>query len=228
MIRAGAVITQRFRGKMPEEDRAGVPDAFEIVVRVPHREFQVFRRQAVDDIACLLSVFDQDHGAVVFHCRANNAGAFHPGDQPVDGCLDPCRQVCVGSYQHGPGVLVVLSLREHVHGYPVRIRAVVRDDHHLGGACDHVNADDAEHQAFGGRHVAVSGPHDLVDGGDRTGAEGQRGHGLRAADGERPVHSRYVRGRQHHGVHLLVRGRRSHDDFPDSRHPRRYGVHEDG
>ena len=113
-------------------------------------------------------------------------------------------------------------------GYPVRIRAVIRDDHHLGRACDHVYADDAEYQAFGGRHVAVSRPHDLVDGGDRTGAEGQRGHGLRPAHGEHPVHPRYARGRQHRGVQLVVRSRRGHDDFPDSRHPRRYGVHEDG
>src|SRR5262245_64836236 len=48
--------------------------------------------------------------------------------------------------------------------------------------CDHVDADLAEHEPLGGRHIGVARPDDLGDRRDRLGAVGERGHRLRSEE----------------------------------------------
>ena len=58
---------------------------------------------------------------------------------------------------------VVLGLRQQIGGDPVRIAVLVGEDQHLGRAGDHVDADRAEHQPLGRRHIGVAGTDDLGD-----------------------------------------------------------------
>ena len=51
---------------------------------------------------------------------------------------------------------VVLGLRQQVGGDPFGIGVSVGDDQHLGRAGDHVDADAAEHEALGRRHIGVA------------------------------------------------------------------------
>ena len=71
--------------------------------------------------------------------------------------------------------LVVLGLREEIHRDPVGIGGRVGDHQDLGCARHHVDADRAEHAPLGRRDVGVAGTADLVDGGDRRRAVGERG-----------------------------------------------------
>ncbi len=76
----------------------------------------------------------------------------------------------------------VFGLGEQVGGDVTRIGAVVGQHEQLAGAGEHVNADFAEEQAFGGGDVGVAGPEDFRDAPDRFRAERHGGDGLRAAD----------------------------------------------
>ena len=117
---------------------------------------------------------------------------------------------------------VVLGLRQEIGGDPVGMAAAVGEDQHLGGPGDHVDADLAEHQALGGRHIGVAGPDDLGDRRDRLGAVGERRHRLRAADAIDLVDAGELRRRQHQRRELAVRRRHHHDQ---ARHARDLGGH---
>ena len=103
----------------------------------------------------------------------------------------------------------MLGLRQEVGGDPVRIGVAVGEDQHLGRPGDHVDADLAEHQALGRRHIGVAGTDDLVDRRDRRGAVGERRHRLGAADAVDLVDAGERGGRQHQRVEPAV-GRRHH------------------
>ena len=100
---------------------------------------------------------------------------------------------------------VVLGLREEIGRDPVRVGVVVGEDQHLGRPGDHVDADRAEHQPLGGRHIGVAGADDLGDRRDRRGAVGERRHRLRAADPIDLVDAGELRRRQHQRLELAVR-----------------------
>ena len=103
-------------------------------------------------------------------------------------------------------------------GWPL----LVGEDQHLGGPGDHVDADLAEHQPLGGRHIGVAGADDLGDRLDGLGAVGERRHRLRAADAIDLVDAGELRGREHQRRELAV-GRRHHHD--EARHARDLGGH---
>ena len=121
---------------------------------------------------------------------------------------------------------VVLGLRQQVGGDPVGIAALVGEDQHLGRAGDHVDADRAEHQALGRRHIGVAGADDLGDRRDRRRAVGERRDRLRAADAIDLVDAGELRRRQHQRVELAVRRRHHHDDARHARDLGRHGVHQ--
>src|SRR5712672_2716816 len=56
VIRAGAVVAERLGGVAPEEDRAGVADLLQPLLRFGDRELQVLRSDPVGDIAGLVEV----------------------------------------------------------------------------------------------------------------------------------------------------------------------------
>jgi hypothetical protein len=122
---------------------------------------------------------------------------------------------------------VVLRLREQVGGDPVRVAGLVGDDQDLGGSGDHVDADLAEHDALGRRHIGVAGTHDLGDRLDARCPIGECGHRLRAADAIDLVDACELRRRQHQRVELSVRRRHHHDDARHARDFRGHRVHED-
>ena len=108
----------------------------------------------------------------------------------------------------------MLCLGEHIHGDPVRIGTLIRNDHNFGRACDHIYPYNAENKPFGGRDVTVSRPDDLVNRGDGPGAVGQGRDGLCPADGKHPVDPRYLRRSQDDGIDFIIYSRYGHDDFP--------------
>src|SRR5258708_7195959 len=50
VIRAGAVVAERLGGITPEENRAGVADPLQPLLRFGDRELQMFRSDAVGDV----------------------------------------------------------------------------------------------------------------------------------------------------------------------------------
>ncbi len=103
---------------------------------------------------------------------------------------------------------------------------LVGEDQHLRRARDHVDADLAEHQPLGRRHIGVAGPDDLGDRRDGRRAIGERRHRLRAADAIDLVDAGELRGRQHQRLELAVRRRHHHDEPRHARDLGRHGVHQ--
>ena len=84
-------------------------------------------------------------------------------------------------------------------------------------------------QPLGGRHVDVSGTHDLVHPGHALRAVGQRGHRVGTAHLEDAVHARDARGHQHLGRDRAVLSRRRrHADLRHLDHRGRHRIHDDG
>jgi hypothetical protein len=86
----------------------------------------------------------------------------------------------------------VFGLAEQVHRHPVGRRGAIGQHQDLAGPGDHVDADLAKDTPLGAGHIGIAGAGDLVHARHAGRAVGQRGHGLRAADGEDPVHAGHV------------------------------------
>ena len=121
---------------------------------------------------------------------------------------------------------VVLGLRQQIGGDPVGVARLVGEDQHLGGAGDHVDADLAEHQTLGRRHIGVAGPDDLGDRRNGLGAVGERGHRLRAADAIDLVDAGELGRRQHQRDELAVRRRHHHHQARAAGDLGRHRVHQ--
>ena len=120
----------------------------------------------------------------------------------------------------------MLGLRQQIRGDPVGIAALVGQDQHLGRPGDHVDADGAEHDALGRRHIGVARSDDLGHRLDRRRAIGERRHRLRAADAIDLVDAGELRRGQHERAELAVRRRHHHDDARHARDLGRYRVHQ--
>ena len=154
------------------------------------------------------------------------APRVQPGQLRLDGRRHPFGEAAVVGDQDRLRPLVVLGLREQVGGDPVRVDHRLGDDHDLGGARDHVDADPAEHLPLGLGDVGVAGADDLVDRGDGGGAVGQRRHGLRAADPVDLVDAGDRGGGEHQRVDGPVGRRDHHDDAADAGDAGRDRVHQ--
>ena len=117
---------------------------------------------------------------------------------------------------------VMLGLGQQIGSDPVGMAGLVGEDQHLGGPGDHVDADLAEDEPLGGRHIGVAGPDDLGDRRDGRGAVGERRHRLGAADAVDLVDAGKLRRRQHQRRQLAA-GRRHHHD--QARHAGHLGGH---
>ena len=107
----------------------------------------------------------------------------------------------------------MLGLREQIHRNPVGIGFAIAHHQNFGRAGNHVNADYAEHHAFGGGDIGVARAGNLVDFGNGASAIGQRRHRLRAADGEHAIHTGNRRRRQHHVVEFTIGRGHDHDQL---------------
>ena len=123
----------------------------------------------------------------------------------------------------------MLGLAEQVGGDPRGVAAAVGQHEDFRRACDHINADLAEHLPLCRGHVDIAGADDLIHGGDAFGAVGKGCHSLCAARFKNQINARNDGGGQNRGVHLAVpsRGGR-HDDLPDARDLGGNDVHQHG
>ena len=122
----------------------------------------------------------------------------------------------------------MLGLGQQVGGNPGGIGAVVGDDDRFGWTIQAVNADEAIDLALGQGREQIAGADDFVHARNALGAEGQRGHGQRAADGEDCVDPGDGGGGEddigNTAVGLARRG--GDDDLRHAGHLRRDGGHE--
>ncbi len=147
--------------------------------------------------------------------------AFHLG-------LDGGGQLLAsGDAQGGLEAGAVLGLGEQVGGDEDGVGALVGQHRDLGGAGDHLDADDPVDLALGGHRVRASGSDDLVDGGHGAGAVGQRRHRLGAADAVDLVEAEEAGGGQQAGVGQAGGAGRGDDaDLVDAGHLGGNGGHE--
>src|SRR5579885_2594564 len=133
----------------------------------------------------------------------------------------PAGQLARGGQKDGGSVHVVLGLREHVGGEPLRV-ALSREDDNFGGSGDEVDAGLAGDELFGGRDIDVAGANDAIDAGHGFRAVGQRGDGLGTAHAEEVRHAEPFREAQNFRAGVRASGA---DGF-HSGHLRGNHVHE--
>jgi hypothetical protein len=142
----------------------------------------VLGRDPVGQPGSVGQIGGHDDGPVVAP-RGSGDGAAGEGLQSrVDGLGHRLPEGGVGGDEDGLGAGVVLGLAEQVERDPVGVVVGVGDHEDFGGACDHVDADLAEHAPLGGGDIGVAGAGDLVHRGDAFGAVGQCRNRLRPAD----------------------------------------------
>ena len=123
----------------------------------------------------------------------------------------------------------MLGLAEQVGGDPCGVAGAVCQHENFRRACDHINADLAEHLPLCRGHVDIAGADDLIHGGDAFGAVGKGCHGLCAARFKNQINARNDGGGQNRGVHLAVPSRWGrHDDLPDARDLGGNDIHQHG
>ena len=176
-------------------------------------------RQPVDQRDRVGKLRHQDDGAEIAPRRAGDFCARQRLELRLHRLLDLIGERGIVGDQDRLRAGVVLGLRQQVGGDPVGVAGLVGEDQHLGRAGDHVDADLAEHQALGRRHIGIAGPDDLGHRLDRLGAVGERGHRLRAADAIDLVDAGELGRRQYQGRKLAVRRRHHHHQPRRSRRP---------
>ncbi len=203
-------------------------------MRIGAADLQVLGRDAVADGTGFFHAAGADQGAASIEGCGNDLAPGHARQQAADGRLHRVDIRRVGAQQNALCQLIVLGLAEQVHGHPVRRGAAVGKHQNFTRAGNHVDADFAKHPALGSGHIGVTRAGYFVHRRNGRRAIGQRRHGLRAANGEDPVHTRHMGCSQHQGValalprfHAGANGRgHDHGDLSDASHLRRYRVHQ--
>ena len=165
-------------------------------LRLARADLEVLGRDPVADRARFFHRARQHQRAAAFQRRADDVAARQRRQQPLDRGADAIEIAGIGTEQDALRERVVLGLAEQVHRDPVGRRRAVGEDEDLARAGDHVDADRAEDAPLGARDVGVAGAGDLVDGGNRLRAVGERADRLRAADREQRGRRRRARRRR--------------------------------
>ncbi len=168
-------------------------------------DLQMLGRETVGERGRLVEARHQDHRAEVVPAGARGLGARQRGELALDRFDHGVGEGRIVGDEDRLGGGVVLGLGEQVGGDPGRVVLGVGDDHDLGRAGHHVDADLAEHLALGRGHIGVAGADDLDHRLDGLRAEGERGDGLRAADAIDLVDAGKLGGHQHQRVQLAAR-----------------------
>jgi hypothetical protein len=199
--------------KSPSTVGAGGGDAGGQGVELGLRDhqFEVFRGDQVGDLGRVLDSVDDDGAdhavegetdlVAVREAARLRAGLGQAALDEFGGVGDEVQLLLARA---------VLGLGAEVGRDPGRLGGAVGDDHHLAGAGEEVDPDDAEELALSLGDVGVAGPEDLVDGADAVGAEGEGRDGLNTAHRVDFLDAGEVEGREDVGVDLTVRlGRRA-------------------
>ena len=157
---------------------------FRPFLRVFYRQFQVFGGNVVGDFAGFVQVFGEYHRAPVTERGFDDVAAGHGFDEAIHGGLDFVEVGLRHADKDGLGDFVVFGLAEQIHRHPVGRRGAVGDDEDFRRPRHHVDADHAEHAAFGGGDESVARAGDFIDLRYGLGAVGEGGNRLRTADGE--------------------------------------------
>ncbi len=96
MVGARAVIAQGFRRVGTHEDSARVLHQRQQALRVGNGQLQVFRRQPVGDRHCLVDIARPDQRSPSVEGLANDVGALHLRQQPLDAGGDGVEVGAVG------------------------------------------------------------------------------------------------------------------------------------
>ena len=183
-------------------------------------------RDPIGDRAGLVQVAHPDQRAARAERRGDDVLARHRRQLPRHACRDRVEEVRIGRDEDRLRVLVVLGLREKIHRDPVRVGARVGDDENFRRPGNHVDTDRAEDPALSRCNIGIARADDLVDGGNRPRAVGERRDRLRAADREGARDARKMRGGEDQRIPRPVRHGRNHDDLGHARDLGRQRVHQ--
>jgi len=75
MIRACDIVANRLRGVRADENRTGIADAARQFIGPRARDFDVLRRERIDECNCLSEIGDENDGAEIAPGRTGNGGA---------------------------------------------------------------------------------------------------------------------------------------------------------
>src|SRR5690606_7570373 len=109
----------------------GMTDFFSPLTGPFGGNFQVLWGDVVGNVAGFVQTGDEDEGAAVHEAGADDVRAGHGGQETVDGLGDLVQVGRVGAQQNRLGKLVVLGLREQIHGDPVGGCGPISDDEDL-------------------------------------------------------------------------------------------------
>ena len=125
--------------------------------------------------------------------------------------------------QSDAGAHIVFGLRQKIRGDHFGIAGLVGNDVDFRRSGELVDADAAEHLAFGFVHIGVARSHDLVHRRHAFGAIGHGRDGLGAANAENPIRTREMTARDHGRMGI---GRQAGDHLVDARHLGRNDGHD--
>ena len=174
--------------------------------------------------------FVQNHGPAVLQGLGGEVGprqqrplALHLGH---DGLGHPAR----GTHQHDLAVCPVLGLRQQVGRHEGGLGLLIGNDHHLGRTGRHIDGHGAARDPlFGGGHVAVAGPENLIYLGDGLRTVGHCPDSLGASQAENAPDAAIRGGVQHFRGDVAVRtGRRTQDHLRTTGDGGRDGQHQHG
>jgi hypothetical protein len=182
-----------------DKDRAGIADFRNQRLGVLGDDLQMLGRQLIDQRNRVGKFRNGDDGAEIAPRRAGDFGARQCLELRLHRLLDLIGERGVVGDQNRLRAGVVLGLRQQVGGDPIGVSRLVGEDEHLGRTGDHVDADLAEHQTLGGRHIGIAGSDNLGNRRNGLRAVGERGDRLRAADAIDLIDAGELGRRQHQG-----------------------------
>ncbi len=228
VVRAADIVANCLGRVCPEKDRAGIADAAGEALGIGARDLEVLGRDRIDQRHGIVERGDVDDGAEIAPGGGGDRCTRQRRKLRGNRLLHRIRERGIVGDQDRLGAGVMLGLRQEIAGDPVGMAALVGEDQDFRGARDHVDADPAEDQALGGRHIGIAGADDLGDRRDALRAVGERRHRLCPADAVDFVDAGELRRRQHQGRELAVRRRHHHHQPRNARHLGGDGIHQHG
>ena len=237
MVGAGTVVTQAFAGEGAQEYRARVFEHGLPPVRIVAADLQMLGRDAVTDGAGLFHTACVYQGTATTERTRDDVAPRQGGQQALHLSLHPVDISQVGAQQNALRKFIMFSLAEQVHGNPVRRSRSIGQHQNFARAGNHVDSHRAENPPFGGRHVGIARPRNLVYLGHGLRTKGQCRYRLGAAYGKDTRDAGNVGRGQHQritlaGCVLASTGSRRgswhhHDNLSDAGHMGRNGIHQD-
>ena len=216
VVRAAAIVADRFRRPRPEKHRAGCRHLVEPRTRLLDLQDQVLRRIAVRDRERRIEIVDDDD-ARVRERALDELAARESRLLRRDGADHGPAELLARRHEQHLRIGAVLGLRQQVRGDERRVGAFVGDDEHLGrprGIVARGTRGIAVDLRFGFGDPGVARAEDLVDLRHALGAVRHGRDRLRAAELEHALDAGDARRVEHGGVYAA---RRLHGAAEDPR-----------